>query len=150
MSYLGERWVLCVGNGSHFCTPVLMNMCNITFQVLRLSTFAFNKCSEKKIFTIILFVVKSLEGFGWNNIGPALQTVAQHYISIGPMYRVIWCFWRRDVKASPAYCSRQKAQYNHPMLFQWQPASKTMGQHWNRIDWMPSVCARYTTEPMID
>ena len=24
------------------------------------------------------------------NVGPASQTVAQHYISIGPMYRVIW------------------------------------------------------------
>ena len=31
--YLGERGVMCVGNGSHFCTPVRMNMCNITFQV---------------------------------------------------------------------------------------------------------------------
>ena len=49
-------------NGSHFCTPVLMNLCNITFQVLRLSIFFF-KCSEKKIFTMI-FVVKSLKGFG--------------------------------------------------------------------------------------
>ena len=38
-----------MGNGSHFCTSVLMNMCNITFQVLRLSTFVFNKCSEKNI-----------------------------------------------------------------------------------------------------
>ena len=26
VSYLGERGVLCVGNGSHFCTPVLMNL----------------------------------------------------------------------------------------------------------------------------
>ena len=25
-----------------------------------------------------------------NNVGQASQTVAQHYISIGPMYRVIW------------------------------------------------------------
>ena len=66
-------------------------MCNITFQVLRLglSTFVFNKCSEKVIFTII-FVVKSLKGFGWNNVGPASQMVAQHYLTIGPMYRVIW------------------------------------------------------------
>ena len=61
VSYLGERGVLCVGNGSHFCTPVLMNMCNITFQVLRLGTFVFNKSSEKKIFTLIS-VVKSLVG----------------------------------------------------------------------------------------
>ena len=51
------------GKGSHFCTPVLMNMYNITFQVLRLSTFVFNQCSEKTIFTIT-FVVKSLKGFG--------------------------------------------------------------------------------------
>ena len=80
----------CVGNGSHFCTPVLMNMWNITFQVLRFSTFVFNKCSDIVIFTI--FVVESLKGFGWNNVGPASQTVAQRYTSIGPMYRVIWCF----------------------------------------------------------
>ena len=79
-----------------------MNMCNITFQVLRLSTtFIFNKCLEIKIVTIIV-VVKSLMGFAWNNVHPVSQTVAQHCISIGPMYRVIWCFWRRDVKWSPA------------------------------------------------
>ena len=45
VSYLGERGVLCVGNGWHFCTPVLMNMSNIKLQVLRLSIFVFNKCS---------------------------------------------------------------------------------------------------------
>ena len=43
-------------------------MSNITFQVPRLSSFVFKKISEKKIFTII-FVVKSLNGFGWNNVG---------------------------------------------------------------------------------
>ena len=91
MSYLGERGVLCVGNGWHLCTPVLMNMSNITFQGLRLSTLVFNKCSEIILFTII-FVVKSSKGFGWNNVGPASQTVAQHYISIGSMYRVIVFF----------------------------------------------------------
>ena len=90
-----------MGNDSHFCTPVLVNMCNITFQVLRLSTFVFNKCSGKTIFTSI-FVVKSLKGFRWNNVDAASQTVAQHYISIGRMCRVIWCFCCRDVKASPA------------------------------------------------
>ena len=52
-----------------------MHMCNITFEVSRLGTFVFKKPSEKNIFTII-FVVKSLKGFGWNNIGPASQTVA--------------------------------------------------------------------------
>ena len=35
-----------------------MNMSNITFQVFRLSSSVFNKCSEIIIFTII-FVVKS-------------------------------------------------------------------------------------------
>ena len=53
VSYLGERGpVLCVGNGCHFCTPVLMNMLNTTFEVPRLSTFVFKKCSEKYTFTI--------------------------------------------------------------------------------------------------
>ena len=51
--------MLCVGNGWHFCTPVLMSMSNITFHVLRLNTFVFNKYSEIIIFTII-FVVKSI------------------------------------------------------------------------------------------
>ena len=42
VSYLGERGVLmCVGNGSYFCTPVLVNMCNIRFQVFRLGNFIF-------------------------------------------------------------------------------------------------------------
>ena len=36
-----------------------------------------------------IFVVKSLKGFGWDNVGPASQTVAQYYFTIGPMYRVI-------------------------------------------------------------
>ena len=35
---------------------------NITFRVLRLSTFVLNKCTEIIIFTII-FVVKMLKGF---------------------------------------------------------------------------------------
>ena len=57
-----------------------MNMCDITFEVPRLSTFVFKKSSEKKIFTII-FVIRSLKGFGWNNVGPASHTVAQHYFT---------------------------------------------------------------------
>ena len=48
VSYLGERGVLWVGNGWHFCTPVLMNMANITLEGPRLSTFVFKKSSEKK------------------------------------------------------------------------------------------------------
>ena len=38
---------------------------------------------------MIIFVVKSLKGSGWNNVGPASRKVAQHYFTIGPMYRVI-------------------------------------------------------------
>ena len=68
----------------HFCT-VLMSMCNITFQFLRLGTFVLKKCSENKIVKII-FVVKSSKDFGWNIISPATQTVVQHYISTGPIY----------------------------------------------------------------
>ena len=48
----------------------------------------FKTSSEKKIFTI-LFVVESFKGFGWNNVGPASQTVDKHYFPVGPMYRVI-------------------------------------------------------------
>ena len=66
-----------------------MNISNITFEAPRLSTYVFRKCSEKKKFTII-FVVKSLKVSGWNIVGPALQTMAQHYFTIGPMYRIIW------------------------------------------------------------
>ena len=47
-----------------------MNMSNIKFEVPRLSTFVFKKSSEKRYLTVI-FVVKSLKGFGWNN-GPTL------------------------------------------------------------------------------
>ena len=62
-----------------------MHMSNITFEVTRLSIFVFKKSSGKSIFTII-FVVESLNGFGWNNVRPVSQTVAQQYFTIGPMY----------------------------------------------------------------
>ena len=86
VSYSGKRGVLCVGNGWHFCTPVLMSMSNITFQVMMLSTYVFSKCSEISFTNI--FVVKS-KGFGWHNVGPASQ-VAQHYFTIWPMYLGKW------------------------------------------------------------
>ena len=68
-----------------------MNMCNITFEVPRLSTFMFKKSLEKKIFTII-FVVKSLKGFGWNNVGQTSQMVAQHYFTIATATLAQHCF----------------------------------------------------------
>ena len=55
-------------NDSHLCTPVLINMCNITFQVLRLSTFVLNKCSEKRSHDYRLFVGKRLKAFGWCDV----------------------------------------------------------------------------------
>ena len=63
-----------------------MSMCNVTFQVLWLSDLALRSV-QKKIFTII-YVVGSIKVFSWNNVGPASQTVARYYISIGPLYRV--------------------------------------------------------------
>ena len=71
-------------------------MCNRAFEFPRLSTFVF-KSSEKNIFTII-FVVKNFKGFGGNNVGPASQTVAQHYFTFGPMYRFIRVVAFRDTK----------------------------------------------------
>ena len=117
-----------MGNGSHFCTQVLMNMSNIMFKVLSLSTFVFNKCSEIIIFTII-FVVKSLNGLGWNNVGRTSQTVAQHYISIGPMYRIIWCFWRRNFKGHQHNAADRKDGTINQCCFNDGPALKTVSQH---------------------
>ena len=42
-----------------------------------------------------------LKGFGWNNVGPASQTVAQHYSTIRPMYRVIRVAAFRGIKCHP-------------------------------------------------
>ena len=53
-----------------------------------LNNFVFKKSSEKQIFTIT-FVVWNSKGFGWNIVGPALQTVTQHYFTIVLMYHVI-------------------------------------------------------------
>ena len=72
-----------MGNGSHLCTTVLMNMCNIMFQVLRLSTLSLTSVQKKS---------------SHDYICGQERTVAQHYINIGPMYRVIWCSGARMLK----------------------------------------------------
>ena len=123
VSYLGERGVLCVGNGWHFCTPVLINMPNITFEVARSDSCVFKKVLRKN-----------------NNVGPASQMVAHHYISIGPFGIVLsgkWPFWRRVKKVSPALlCGSTSPQTrdNHLMLFQcWasvEGCSSTLKQNW--------------------
>ena len=80
-----------------------MNMSNITFHVPRLRTFVFKKSSAKKIFTII-FLVKSLKCFSWNNVCPASQTLPNIISQLGD-------------KVSPVWQS-EKTQDNHPILFQ--------------------------------
>ena len=109
------------------CAPVIMNMSNITFVVTRLRTFVFKKSSGKKIFTII-FVVQSLKGFGWNNVGPASHTVAQHYFTIRPMYRVIRVVAFRGIKYH-LYGSQSKHGTLTQSCFNGGPASNTIHRH---------------------
>ena len=86
VSYLGEGGVLCVGNGRYFCTPVLMNMGNATFEVKYIRLY-------------------------WNNVDPASQPVAQQYISIWPICRVIWCFWLRDESITSIVTPMQQSEH---------------------------------------
>ena len=89
-----------------------MNMSNITFQVPTVITLVFNKSSEKKIFTII-FVVKSLIGFGWKNVGPA---------DGGPTL-------------CPPYGSQTKLGTITQFCFDVEPASNTIDRNWD-INWL--------------
>ena len=70
-------------------------------------------------------MVKSLKGFGWNNVGPASQTVAQHYFTIGPMYRVIRVVAFRGIKYLP-YGSEGKHGTITQFCFNVGPASNTI------------------------
>ena len=47
--------------------------------------------------------------FGWNNVGPASQTVAHHYFAIGPMYCVIQVVAFRRIKR---LCTRMAVRAN--------------------------------------
>ena len=86
---------MCVGNGSHFCKPVLMNMCKITFQALRLSTFVFNRCSEKDYSRLYLWLGASRVLVGiilaqrcrrWSSITSALrQCIVLSGVSVAGM-----------------------------------------------------------------
>ena len=113
-------------NGGHFCTRVLMHMSNVTFEVSRLSPFVFKKSSEKKIFMI--FVVKSLKGFGRNNVGPASQTVTQHYFTVGLMYRVIRVVAFRGIKRHPSG-SQSRTGTITQFCFNVGPASLLIDRH---------------------
>ena len=68
---------------------------------------------QKKIFTI-MFVVKSLKGFGWIIVGPASQTVAQHYISSGPM---LYGVSGSGMESVTSIMQHSKTRYNNAMLF---------------------------------
>ena len=46
-------------------------------------------------------MVKSLNGFGSSNAGQTSQTAAQHYSTIGPMYRVTGVVDFRGIKRHP-------------------------------------------------
>ena len=99
----------------------------ITFQVLSLSTFAFNECSDIIIFTII-FVVKSSKGFCLNNVGPASQTVDQHYISIG--LSIVLSGVSDDWILSHQHDAEvRKDGTITQCCFNDRPASTTVGQH---------------------
>ena len=71
-------------------------------------------------------MVKSLKGFDRSNVGPASKTVAQHYFTIGPMYRVIRVVAFRGIKHHP-YGSQSKHGTITQFCFYVGPASNTMG-----------------------
>ena len=66
--------------------------------------------------------------FGWNNVGLASQTVAQHYFTIGLMYRVIRVVAFRGIKRQP-YGSYSKHGTATQFRFNIGPASKTIDRH---------------------
>ena len=57
-------------------SPIILYVCAL---------FIFRWCPFFTLDPPLIFVVKSLKGLRGNNVGPASQTVAQHYFSIGPM-----------------------------------------------------------------
>ena len=87
----------------------------------------FKKSSEKHLFKII-FMVKSLKGFGWDNVGPASQTVAQDYFTFGPVYRGIQIVAFRGIKRHP-YGIHSKHRTITQFCFNVGPASNTIDRH---------------------
>ena len=108
------------------------------------------KIFRKKISTII-FVVKGLKGFDWNNVGPASQTVAQYYFTIGLMYRVYPGSGLSGDERSPVWQSEQTRD-NHPILlhcwasveYDWLALNQrwvaTLAQHLTGIGWEGVHC----------
>ena len=88
--------------GGHFCrpTPVLMNMSNITFEIPRLSTFVFKKCSEK-IHSRLNIVIRAQMVL----VGIMLAQRRRRWPSItsalGQCILLAVLFWRQDGKRHP-------------------------------------------------
>ena len=70
----------------------------------------------------------ALKGSSWNNVDAASQTVAQHYFTIEPMYRVIRVVAFRGIKHH-----RYGSQIKHGKIihfcFNAGPASNTIDRH---------------------
>ena len=107
------------------------------------------------------FVVESLKSFGWNNVGLASQTVAQHYFTIVPMYRVIWVVVFRGIKRHRMAVRANMGQSPNSVsmlgqrqiqLTSFKPAmgcdaSPTLNQYWmGRLTYMYIVCTKYIVQ----
>ena len=103
-------------------------MCNITFQVFRLSTctFVFNKCSEKKIFTIIV-VVKSFRLAQRRRRWPSITS------ALGQCIVLFGVFGADMLKRHQHNAAVRKHGTITQCCFNDRPASKTVGQHWHSI-----------------
>ena len=67
-----------------------MSKCKLIFNQ---SVKAYYMCTKKRCWYFATF-----KGFGWNNVGPASQTVIQHYFTTGLMYRVVRVVAFRGIK----------------------------------------------------
>ena len=97
----------------------------------------------------MIFVVKSLKYLGLNNVGPESQTMAQHYSTTGPMYRVIWVVaflatWEESVTriaiAAVLVCVAKQAYVWRMLGYCWaivRHVGSTLKKHWLAVQWLP-------------
>ena len=133
-----------MGNGSLFCTPVPMNMCDITFQVLRLSTFVFNKCSEKKYSRLYLWLgyYRVLVGIMLAQRRRRLPSITS---ALGQCIVLSGVFVAR-MESVTRIMQQLENKYNHPMLFQCRTSvedcGSTLKQHWVNATCLRKVYSR--------
>ena len=95
---------------------------------------------------------KSLKGLGWNNVGPASETVDLHNFTIELMYRVIWVVAFRGIKCH-LYGSQSKHNsvsmlgHRRIQLTDMEPAmgcdaSATLNRYWVG---RPTLCVQGTS-----